>query len=207
MYAVFSPILFFTMLFQTLRSTDRLYIYIPGTQMTLVLIGKDLVLEGSTTKIEGSKQVPGIYVYICVYIYMPIQLHLYTQFHLLRMENSKLVPDLITYNTASLGEVTKSTFRNRWIPSAPFDPSDFVYFGQVFRVFSYLLKRYDWSTREYIDALSWRISNCICVPRKVQVDQTSLLGSIVNPLEGVILKTILCLVLDSQGIQRVVFEP
>ncbi len=28
------------------------YICIPGTQMTLVLIGKDIVLEGSTTKIE-----------------------------------------------------------------------------------------------------------------------------------------------------------
>ena len=39
------------------------YIYIPGTQMTLVLIGKDLVLEGSTTKIED-KQVAGIYIYI-----------------------------------------------------------------------------------------------------------------------------------------------
>ena len=34
--------------------------------MTLVLIGKDLVLEGSTTKIED-KQVPG--VDICVYRY------------------------------------------------------------------------------------------------------------------------------------------
>ena len=33
--------------------------------MTLVLIGKDLVLKGSTTKIED-KQVPGIY-----YIYSP----------------------------------------------------------------------------------------------------------------------------------------
>ena len=30
--------------------------------MTLVLTGKDLVLEGSTTKIED-KQVPGIYIY------------------------------------------------------------------------------------------------------------------------------------------------
>ena len=30
--------------------------------MTLVLIGKDLVLEASTTKIED-KQVPGIYIY------------------------------------------------------------------------------------------------------------------------------------------------
>ena len=38
-----------------------IYIYIPGTQMTLVLIGKDLVLKGSTTKIED-KQVPGIFV-------------------------------------------------------------------------------------------------------------------------------------------------
>ena len=35
--------------------------------MTPVLIGKDLVLEGSTTKIED-KQVPGIYIYI---IYTP----------------------------------------------------------------------------------------------------------------------------------------
>ena len=34
-------------------------IYIPGTQMTLVLIGKYPVLEGSTTKIED-KLVPGI---------------------------------------------------------------------------------------------------------------------------------------------------
>ena len=33
--------------------------------MTLVLIGKDLVLEGSTTKIED-KEVPGIYL-----IYLP----------------------------------------------------------------------------------------------------------------------------------------
>ena len=33
--------------------------------MALVLIGKDIVLEGSTTKIED-KQVPG--VYITVYI-------------------------------------------------------------------------------------------------------------------------------------------
>ena len=31
--------------------------------MTLVLIGKDLVLRGSTTKIED-KQVPHIYIYI-----------------------------------------------------------------------------------------------------------------------------------------------
>ena len=33
-------------------------IYIPGTQMTLVLIGKGLVLEGPWLKIED-KQVPG----------------------------------------------------------------------------------------------------------------------------------------------------
>ena len=37
--------------------------------MTLVLIGKDLVLEGSTTKIED-KQVPG--VDLCVYTYIYI---------------------------------------------------------------------------------------------------------------------------------------
>jgi len=35
--------------------------YKPGTQMTLVLIGKDLVLEGSTTKIEVS-WVLGMYI-------------------------------------------------------------------------------------------------------------------------------------------------
>ena len=40
--------------------------YIPGTQMTIVLIGKDLVLKGSTTKIED-KQVPGIYIYIYIW--------------------------------------------------------------------------------------------------------------------------------------------
>ena len=36
--------------------------------MTLVLIGKDFVLEGSTTKIEA-KQVPGIYIYIGILRY------------------------------------------------------------------------------------------------------------------------------------------
>jgi len=41
-------------------------LYIPGAQMTLVLIAKDLVLEGSTTKIEN-KQVPGIYIYIHIF--------------------------------------------------------------------------------------------------------------------------------------------
>ena len=39
------------------------YIYIPGTPMTLILNGKGLLLEGSTAKIED-KQVPGIYIYI-----------------------------------------------------------------------------------------------------------------------------------------------
>ncbi len=36
------------------------YYYIPGTQMTLVLIGKGLLLEGSTPKTKD-KQVPGNY--------------------------------------------------------------------------------------------------------------------------------------------------
>ena len=41
----------------------HLYIYIHtrGIQMTLVLLGKDIVLEASTTKIED-EQVPGIYI-------------------------------------------------------------------------------------------------------------------------------------------------
>ena len=37
--------------------------------MTLVLIAKDLVLEGSTIKIED-KQVPGIYIQIFIYIHI-----------------------------------------------------------------------------------------------------------------------------------------
>ena len=36
------------------------YIYIPGTQITLILSGKGLLLEGSRPKIED-KQVPGTY--------------------------------------------------------------------------------------------------------------------------------------------------
>ncbi len=39
--------------------------------MTRVLIGKDLVLEGSTTKIED-KQVPGIYIYISTWTWIII---------------------------------------------------------------------------------------------------------------------------------------
>ena len=37
--------------------------------MTIVLLEKDLVLEGSTPKIED-KQVPGIYTYINLYIHL-----------------------------------------------------------------------------------------------------------------------------------------
>ena len=37
--------------------------------MTLVLIGTDLVLEASTTKIED-KQVPGIYIYLHFLVYI-----------------------------------------------------------------------------------------------------------------------------------------
>ena len=37
-------------------------LYLPRTQMTLVLIEKGLVLEGWSPKIED-KQVPGIYIY------------------------------------------------------------------------------------------------------------------------------------------------
>ena len=42
--------------------SDQLYVslFIPGTQMTLVLNGKGLLLEGSNPKIED-KQVPGIF--------------------------------------------------------------------------------------------------------------------------------------------------
>ena len=40
-----------------------IYTYIPGTQMTPVLIEKGLLLEGSTPKTKD-KQVRGIYIYI-----------------------------------------------------------------------------------------------------------------------------------------------
>ena len=54
--------LYTTILNKNIQKKYNVYnVYIPGTQMTLVLIGKDLVLKGSTTKIED-KQVPGIYV-------------------------------------------------------------------------------------------------------------------------------------------------
>ena len=47
-------------LFVAQQQVEEIYIYIPGTQMTPVLIGKGLVLEGWNPKIED-KQVPGIY--------------------------------------------------------------------------------------------------------------------------------------------------
>ena len=54
--------------FLTQKSTSKwciLYIYIPGTQMTLVLVGKGHVLGGLPSKIEVI-WVLGIYV--CVYM-------------------------------------------------------------------------------------------------------------------------------------------
>ena len=48
-----------------------LYIYISGTQMTLLLIGKNLVLEGSTTKIKDIHRFQ-VYIYTRIYIYMYI---------------------------------------------------------------------------------------------------------------------------------------
>ena len=42
-----------------------IYIHIPGTQMTPVLIGKGLLLEGSTPKTKD-KQVRGIYIYLYI---------------------------------------------------------------------------------------------------------------------------------------------
>ena len=47
----------------------HIYIYIPGTQMTPVLIGKSLVLGGWPSKI-GVIWVLGIYIYIHMYIYI-----------------------------------------------------------------------------------------------------------------------------------------
>ncbi len=44
-----------------------IYVYIPGTQLTLVLIRKGLLLEGWSTKMED-KQVTGIYIYKIIYI-------------------------------------------------------------------------------------------------------------------------------------------
>ena len=49
-----------------------IYLCIPGTQMTPVLLGKDLVLEAWSPKIED-KQVPGIYIYIHIYTFIYLQ--------------------------------------------------------------------------------------------------------------------------------------
>ena len=49
---------------------DTIYIYIPGTQMTLVLNGKGLLLNVSNPKIED-KQVPGIYIAEILSIFLP----------------------------------------------------------------------------------------------------------------------------------------
>ena len=40
-----------------------IYIYIPGSRTTIVLVGKGIVLEGLSLKIED-KKVPGIHIYI-----------------------------------------------------------------------------------------------------------------------------------------------
>ena len=50
----------------------HIYIYIPGTQMTLVLNGKGLFLEGSNPKIED-KQVTGIYIH-CFFFYLMLKM-------------------------------------------------------------------------------------------------------------------------------------
>ena len=53
---------FFSKLHNQETGFHKRRLIIPGTQMTLVLIGKDLVLECSTTKMEDN-QVPGIYIF------------------------------------------------------------------------------------------------------------------------------------------------
>ena len=61
------------------QNDDRymyMYLYIPGTQMTLVLNGKGLLLEGSDPKIED-KQVPGINIILYI-IYYLIYTYTYT---------------------------------------------------------------------------------------------------------------------------------
>ena len=40
---------------------EYIYIYIPGTQMTIVLVGEDLVLDGLSLKIEDKRS---RYIYI-----------------------------------------------------------------------------------------------------------------------------------------------
>ena len=52
-----------------------LFLETPRTQMTLVLIGQGLILDGWILKIQERKQVPGI-----LYIYMILYIHMYPRF-------------------------------------------------------------------------------------------------------------------------------
>ena len=89
------------------RSIDGTCLYIPGTQMTLVLFGKGLLLQGSTTKIED-KQVPGICMYTFIFPLYPYQLvHLnFFQQHHLRWPCNLVIPGI-------------KAFMDRWLVVPP----------------------------------------------------------------------------------------
>ena len=76
-------------------------LYIPGTQMTLVLFGKGLLLKGSTTKIED-KQVPGIYIYTRKYTYIYIYVYIYT---IAQMANQSQTGDIRDLHESSFSGV------------------------------------------------------------------------------------------------------
>ena len=70
-----------------IQMQSHIYIYIPRTQMTPVLIGKGLVLGGLTFKNRGHWGCryififAYIYLYTYIYIYVYIYIHMYTHTH------------------------------------------------------------------------------------------------------------------------------
>ena len=62
--------------FYTCTCTCTYHIYLPGTQITLVLIEKGLVLGDWPSKIEVIG-VPGIYIYMCVCVCLCVFVHLH----------------------------------------------------------------------------------------------------------------------------------
>ena len=80
------------------------YINIPGTQMTLVLLEKGLVLEGSTIKIED-KQVPGPGIPKTIIIFSVVFFPVKTMFYILRGFNWQNPGDCYFYSLRLAGDL------------------------------------------------------------------------------------------------------
>ena len=96
---------------------QHLYIYIPGTQMTPVLIWKGLLFEGSNPKIED-KQVPGIYIYKQhLYIYtLTVGIHNFFNLHPIVIKLWRSLPPLWIAKVlhGHLGGLRGATLQHPW---------------------------------------------------------------------------------------------